>query len=204
MVACTIGYALFSETITIMGTATAKGDWELTTTCKVMKRGDLVTYLGGELTSGATTDLATSLSKNNTITCTGNAVTISSELTAPGGVAYFMAEVENTGSIPAILKSTSATGNNDNSLVDTPSDSATFFLYNVKSTDEKIIIDNTYVKNGVNSSDWQEESYRTLQPGDKMQIIFISYWDDADTAKAGINETISGTWLYNFEQVKAQ
>ena len=46
-----VGYALFSETIVINGTATAKGGFELTTTCVKGLSNDIITHIGGDTTS---------------------------------------------------------------------------------------------------------------------------------------------------------
>ena len=93
-----VGYALFSDTITINGSATAKGDFELTTTCD-MDAGiidDAVGQVGGTRESGSVTDAK--------ISCEGNVVNASATLGYPGSHKYFMIKVTNTGTIPAKLK----------------------------------------------------------------------------------------------------
>ena len=88
-----VGYALFSDTITINGSATAKGDFELTTTCDedISATQDGFVYNSGSVT-------------NPTITCNDNVVNASATLDYPGSTKGFRIMVTNTGTIPAKLK----------------------------------------------------------------------------------------------------
>ena len=58
VVVCVVGYALFSETITVTGTATANGSYELTTTCHLGMTNEILQVLGapagtsGDITQG--------------------------------------------------------------------------------------------------------------------------------------------------------
>ena len=50
VVVCVIGYALFSETITVTGTSTAKGQFLITSTCEVINSD--ITYVGSGNVTG--------------------------------------------------------------------------------------------------------------------------------------------------------
>ena len=89
-----VGFALFSDTLTINGTATAKGDFELTTSCD----DDVNNALGvnGPQEQGSVTD--------SNISCSGKNVNISATLGYPGSYKYYRVKVTNTGMIPAELE----------------------------------------------------------------------------------------------------
>ncbi len=101
VVVCVVGYALFSETITITGTATAKGNFEITTTVADYKEVTGDTYWEYGIVTASN------------INVVDNVVTASATLGAPSSVKKFAIKVENTGTIPAVLKSiTDENGNN--------------------------------------------------------------------------------------------
>ena len=85
-----IGYALFSDTITINGSATAKGDFNLVTTCDMDASG-----VENE-DKGSVTDAK--------ITCKDGVVNASVTLGYPGSQKWFRIMVTNEGTIPAKLK----------------------------------------------------------------------------------------------------
>lgn len=107
VVACTIGYALFSDNINITGTATAKGDFALTTTCSTGISNDL---------KGTVTSLLNPEGgyENDTCTVTGDEVSFHSDLLYPTASRWFTIKITNTGSIPAMLKLAS---DSDNSVI---------------------------------------------------------------------------------------
>ena len=84
-----VGYALFSDTITINGSATAKGDFTLTTTCDEVEPSNVSN-------KGSVTE--------STITCNNNIVNASATLDYPGSDKWFRVMVTNEGTIPAKLK----------------------------------------------------------------------------------------------------
>ena len=101
VVVCVVGYALFSETITVTGTATAKGDFEITTTVADYKEVTGDTYWEYGIVTASN------------INVVDNVVTASATLGAPNSIKKFAIKVENTGSIPAVLKNiTDENGNN--------------------------------------------------------------------------------------------
>ena len=97
-----VGYALFRETVTINGTAKAKGDFDITVTALTDNEIDtegLGTPNKGMITASSV-DIA------------DNVVTTNVALGMPGSEKMFIIKVENTGTIPAVLKS--VTDENDN------------------------------------------------------------------------------------------
>ncbi len=139
MVTMMVGYAIFSETITINGTATAKGDfnYEITTSKGIMEEintDDITTI--NTMRRLKNTQSGTSKYplyydenglKNSSITNTSNTITYGAELEYPGAIGYFTAKITNTGSIPItfdfwdeVEKETTITGDllmNDKSRV---------------------------------------------------------------------------------------
>ena len=88
----TVGYALFSDTLNITGSATAKGDFEITTTCDE----NVSSALGNmPQQAGSVTD--------SSINCSSNIVNISATLGYPGSYKYYKVKMTNTGNIPAKL-----------------------------------------------------------------------------------------------------
>ena len=98
VLAVAVGYALFSEKLTIDGTATAKGDFDVEFTSV-----GTPTCSGFSGTCEAAT-LGTISDDKNTLTITVN------KLQYPGAYVEIPVTVTNKGSIPAILKSIEETG----------------------------------------------------------------------------------------------
>ena len=113
-----VGYALFSDTLNINGTATAKGDFSFSVTTQ---KGVMDEINSESLTSlnsiGMRRTKATSSGLNlyssyvsdetgiesSTITNTSNTVTINASMNMPGQSQYFTIKVTNTGSIPITI-----------------------------------------------------------------------------------------------------
>lgn len=98
LVTVSVGYALFSETLTINGTATAEGTFDVEFTSV-----DTPTCVGFTSTCDATT-LTSISSDKNTLNITVN------KLEYPGAYVEIPVTVTSKGSIPAILKSITETG----------------------------------------------------------------------------------------------
>ncbi len=92
-----VGYALFSETITINGTATAKGNFDIETTCQTGVVEEIrAPYLA--LENGVFEESAY---ENDTCTVTNNVVSFSTDLKYPTAARNFTIKMENKGSIAA-------------------------------------------------------------------------------------------------------
>ncbi len=98
MITMIVGYALFGENIEIKGTATAKGDFSLTTTCEKGLNQTIKSLLEGN------EDVAKEGGYENDY-CSANGTTVSfhSDLKYPGAARYFTAKITNTGTIDAKL-----------------------------------------------------------------------------------------------------
>ena len=88
----TVGYALFSENITINGTATAKGEFDINASCQPGLIEDLKTKLGLPSDGGY---------RNDTCTANNNEVNLSTVLDYPTAIRYFTIKLTNDGTIDA-------------------------------------------------------------------------------------------------------
>ena len=94
-----VGYALFSDTIEINGTATAKGSFELTTTCEKGYSNALINAgLFGSRDEGQT-----SYNNDSCSVTGGNKVSFQTGFDAPGAQRKFTVKITNTGTIDAML-----------------------------------------------------------------------------------------------------
>ena len=102
----TVGYALFSENMTINGTATAKGDfaYEIETMKGIdadIKKNNVYAVLNDYGVTGAEINFGSEVGVDeSSITNTKNTITYSASLTMPGQSQYFTAKITNTGTIP--------------------------------------------------------------------------------------------------------
>ena len=93
-----VGYAIFSDTLTINGTATAQGNFDLTYTCTPGLTNE--DFVSAETSSPIITD---NNYANDSCNVNGNKITYSAELLQPGATRNFTIKITNTGSIPAQL-----------------------------------------------------------------------------------------------------
>lgn len=93
VLAVAVGYALFRETITINGTATAKGNFDIQITDAVIS--------GGE---GYATEVEGTTVTKATVATDKNSVDLAAELQYPGAYVEYTITVKNAGTIDAILK----------------------------------------------------------------------------------------------------
>lgn len=95
LLAVSVGYALFSDTLNINGTAKADGTFQLTYECQPGMDEDIWLPLYDlEKEQGY---------KNDTCSVNGDTINFSSELEYPGATRYFTIKVTNNGSINAVL-----------------------------------------------------------------------------------------------------
>ncbi len=95
VVVCVVGYALFSETITVTGTATASGKVDLTVT----------SLTDSEIEKEGLGDTFRGIVTSSNISIVDNAVTTNITFGMPGSTRNFVIKVENTGTVPVYLKS---------------------------------------------------------------------------------------------------
>lgn len=92
-----VGYALFSDTITINGTASAEGDFDVGITCQTGVVQEFVP-------SGAdSSTLGEGGYKNDSCSVTEDKMNFSVNLEYPGATRYFTAKITNNGTIDATL-----------------------------------------------------------------------------------------------------
>lgn len=102
VLAVAVGYALFSETLTINGTATARGDFdvEFTSVGEIKKAG----YTDEDASGDTPTEIATISPDKNSLTIKVN------KLDYPGAYVEIPVTITNKGSISAKLKEIRETG----------------------------------------------------------------------------------------------
>ncbi len=176
-----VGYALFSETITINGTATAKGDFDLSYTCEKREEGG-----------------------TGICTVTDNTITISSTFTKPTDEVVYDITITNTGSIPAVLK----TVDSDNNTSSTDSSVAGDELYIDKTY--ALVAYHYIYSEGLIGDNAIEQAKITLQPGESLTHSIYTTWGDSEDLGITQPEvpeegaTINYNVTLGFEQVQAQ
>ena len=205
-----VGYALFSDTITINGSATAKGDFEITTEAVDLSEDVFSDVLMESPSKG--------IVENPIITVNDNVINTSVTLGAPGSYQYFGIKVTNTGSIPAKLKSISDKVNNILYSVDELGENESVDLgYYFFANDSKNSIDvNISADSGVYDDyassleeRWKESftidytnKDAVLDPGESAYFFIHFYWSSGSEKSP---EPFSGNWKVelNWEQVTA-
>ena len=197
----TVGYALFSENITINGTATAKGDFDLSYTCELITENNSNLGVSTEGISG-------------TCTIDGQTITTTSTLNKPTAQACYKVKITNTGTIPAVLK----TVDSDNTLsADFTSEGDMIYIdkstmlgayYDVCLTPDEINCRPT--SSGVMGDQEAENSNFTLQPNESLLVVISHAWGDSDflgLSQPVVSEegaTINYNITLGFEQVQAE
>ena len=196
VVVCVVGYALFSETITVTGTATASGDFSFEKKCFAGDSRNVYQDLkqGGYGTESCTVN--------------GDTVSISTELLYPSAFRVYTIEIKNTGAIDGMVKvneelfpdqtstlqiksvSLELYNKSDNALYktynyltdDTPGDYGETFpahLALVTKEGQLLITDELLLASGRVYQKSSEEYYLKIKPGDTiLQYVFAS-WDES-------------------------
>ena len=95
-----VGYALFSETITINGTATAKGNFDIAVTCQTgLANIDGLYHNAFNALVGPEDENSYS---EDSCTVVDNTVSFKTNLNAPGAMRYYTIKVTNNGTIDAL------------------------------------------------------------------------------------------------------
>ena len=95
-----MGYALFSENITVTGTATASGNFDINYTCQTGLASvdgiydNAFNSLNGQETENSYSDDSCSIVDNK--------ISFKTNLTAPGAMRYYTVKITNNGTIPAL------------------------------------------------------------------------------------------------------
>lgn len=208
LLAMSVGYALFSDTITINGSATAKGDFEITTEVIDLNQDIYSHFTDGDVSSGVV--------ENPTISVVDNKVSSSVTFGAPGSHHYFGIKVKNTGSIPATLNSVVDKTNNY-TIVDKNVESGISFTPWYDSDGEvelqgEMLVDDGWIMD-YDSNDFPAES-RTmngyierdmldavLDPGEEVYFVFYYFWNSKSEENSENIEKLDWTLEFNWEQI---
>ncbi len=94
-----VGYAIFSDSIKVTGTAIARSDWGFTVTCT--KSLDSKFFPIFEINSAD--EIGEFGYENDTCTVSGNSVTIDTTLKMPTAARAFTVSIKNTGGVDAVI-----------------------------------------------------------------------------------------------------
>ena len=116
LLALSVGYALFNQSVLITGTATAKGEFGITTTCTAGISSELI-----DMGMASSADEMQGGFKNDACIVEDNSITAAAELMYPTAKRWFTIKMTNNNSIPAIIWGSDSTGvyeslNFDNSI----------------------------------------------------------------------------------------
>ena len=199
-----VGYALFSQTINITGTATAQGDFQITPTCSVgvMNNSGLDTAS----TMVSTYNTAVGLTGDNafpdvekgynTDSCTitdNNTGSFTTKLEYPGAMRLFTVKLTNTGSIAATISSSDFNTSGSNRLKVPNVEQIALYHHSVNaftlSTDEAI----------------ESKISEPLLPGESMYMIFEAYWpSDGTEGCNGTDDSCTVSKEFSFTYHQAQ
>ena len=189
-----VGYALFSDTITINGSATAKGEFELTTTCDMDAQAMNAAGIE-QIEKGSITDAK--------ISCEGNVVNASATLGYPGSFKYFRVMVTNTGTIPAKLNKVVELNDPTNNIISKENNS--YVITNIVSNDDKTNVASASLYSSISwvddystsdegsfdSSQWYDEQLdAVLDPGETAYFYVYMEWSESSTVPG---DTLSPT-----------
>ena len=189
VVSVLMGYALFSETITVTGTATAKGSFDISYTCEVVNESNMVS------------DDRYTVGGNGSCVIEDGVIKTNSNLTKPGDQVWFRVNLKNSGTIAAILKTVDSSNNmtgNLSSAGDEAYLNTTYFLLG------GYFFEN-HEGDGVIGDKDAEALNLTIQPNQTEPLIILHEWFDSanqpavptEGAKMNYNITLG------FEQITA-
>ncbi len=153
-----VGYAIFSQNITINGTATAKGDFNISYTC------DAIEYHGaiGECTID------------------GNKIITTSNLPRPDASTQYNIIITNSGSIPVVLKSAKSSNNYNMDFTAKGNE-----IYLDKET--LLLAWYSFPFPGPIGDTEVENEKITLQPGKSILMEINHVWDDYNSDETTYN-----------------
>ena len=198
-----VGYALFSETITINGTATAKGDFDISFTCEILTSSNTIDDESDLITKGGT----------GLCNIEGQTITTTSSLTKPTDQVGYKVKLTNEGSIPAVLKTITSPNNclNDSEYSPSCPGDEVYFDNTNKLAAGYIFaeFDETGLLAGAYEGDAATQAAKiTLQSGDSINLYILHKWLNSGSATQPVLPADGASINYNitlgFEQVQAQ
>ena len=210
VVVCVVGYALFSDSITVTGTATASGSFDILATCQTGLSNDTLSILApGE---NVNADIDQAGYKNDSCEVINEDVKIAVEFEYPTARRYFTINFKNNGTIAAsfdlqngIVDSTTACSKDYNAAENCTPLTGDYAIFNdfyqadmlgIKTSSGKILTSE--------DEDWSnyvsDEGVVTLNPNDTMIFFLEMHWSSEDE---GNNKEYLKTHLdldFNFSQ----
>ena len=214
IVVCVVGYALFSENITVTGSATAKGSFDITTTCELGLSEDAFNAFMTEAPDGVEMTYADYKNylqggyENDSCVVNENKVTLQTSLLYPSAQRYILDVV-----LPADIDDYFPQELNVYNLAD----DSLFATYHLPE-DESIIDVNEYAhfvplgdgsifvginkdnkisqseedfnENSMMVKDATGKSYFRIRTGEKIIISFLAEWDEVATDNKHYSQSI--------------
>lgn len=165
VLACVVGYALFSDTITVTGTATADGSFDIAYDCWVATEDNVVTNGNDSYyTQGGT----------GTCEIVNGVIKTNSTLTKPTDEVNFGITLTNEGTIPAILKTVDSSNNVGQDLV-----SSGDYIYADYDTYLVAYYEIYGIKGGAIGDSRSEAANFILNPGESTTVRILHTWYDS-------------------------
>ena len=190
-----VGYAIFSDTLTINGTATAEGDFNISISCGVASEED-------ELMTAP--ELGVS---EKSITCKDNVVTMNTTLLYPGSHIFYKITVTNTGTIPVVLNSIKNIETGEIIDVDHTGHARSYqepidvTIYpSSEASDEE---SECYYppEGGIDYSGFDDYHFTDKLPNGGKRVYYVYYvWDSNDEVQRQDGVTKTFTYEFNYKQ----
>ncbi len=190
-----VGYAIFSDTITINGTATAKGDFGITAECEFVTED--YAFEDGLAVEGSTGKGSCNVS--------GKTVTTNSTYSKPTENNTYKVTLKNTGSIPAVLKTVDSSNNFDIEMKNTGD---VFYIDKQNSLMAYYVVIKDGVQIDAAGDQMVEQAKITLQPNETITLLIIEGWMNSEDLRLETQPVIPDEGVkmnynitFGFEQV---
>ena len=197
VVVCVVGYALFSDNITVTGTATAQGQFMIVPSCEVITT-DTITLSAGQKVSGyKSTGTGTCTIENGVIKTTSN-------LSKPTDEVHFYVQIENYDSNEVWAKLKKITSPNNFSETGQPGDAiygdfsnGLAAWYNIYGKDPNEYCDNSSTVYNRNSS--VNNAGIVVKNDCYLDMIITHQWVDMDDLGMAQPEMPTGGATLNYD-----
>ena len=218
-----VGYALFSDTITIEGTATAQGKFDIEASCLTNVTTDMLYEFGFEDVQKDDTTVAELFKehgyKDESCVVSDDKVTYSVGLEYPTATKYQWIKMKNNGNIPAYFDAANVSEQTHNNLIK-KYDSQNNLLETINETDNPFIIlsldlvaqsvDGTYYNLLENEEEFfanfayineeTGESKIILEPGESLYVPLVATWDEETFTENNVKYEATGTFEIDWQQ----
>lgn len=188
-----VGYALFSQTINITGTATAQGSFNFSIECSTgLNSGisdnlsTIISNYNSLLTSQGVELIPTTVAGNDSSSCStsGNTATMQTNLQYPGALQIFTVKVTNTGSISGKIDMANQSSNSSATVLN--GNAIAVYVNN-----SNIIPAST---SGLESFE-NTLSNHEFVPNESFYVVYAFYWPTSSTAACS-NDTTADNYCY--------